>query len=146
MLKKIVSIFLMFAFAIFLIGFIAPVANADSFPSPTVTENDMRLRYFPDIITDLYRICDNDGNLTRFVELKDVSYSLLEDFAGIDKNVKFAFNIETKSELADDEYMELIVIDKNDIEVYDNGVKVPVEKVGEYNIVHLREAGLITIK
>lgn len=145
MLKKIVSIFLMFTFAIFLMGFIAPVANANSFLSPTVTEHDMRLRYFPDVASNLYRICDNDGNLVRFIEFKDVNYSLLDDLKKITSDVKFAFNIDINTEFANDEYMELILIDENEINVYNNGIKVPVEKFGEYNIVHVINSGLITV-
>lgn len=145
MLKKIVSTFLVFVFAIFLIGCIVPVANADSYPSPTVTEHDMRLRYFPDVASNLYRICDNNGKLVRFIEFKDVTYSLLEDFAGITPDVKFAFNIDINTEFVNDEYMELILLNENEITVYNNGIKVPVEKFGEYNIVHVIDSGLITI-
>ena len=107
MLKKIVSIFLVFAFGIFLMGFIVPVANADSFPSPTVTEHDMRARYFPDVASNLYRICDNDGNLVRFIEFKDVNYSLLDDLKKITSDVKFAFNIDINTEFVNDEYWGL---------------------------------------
>ena len=145
MLKKIVSTFLVFVFAIFLIGCIVPIASADYFPSPTVTEHDMRARYFPDIASNLYRICDNDGNLVRFIEFKDVTYSLLDDFTGITSDVKFAFNININTEFINDEYMELILINENEINVYNNGIKVPVEKFGEYNIVHIIDSGLITI-
>lgn len=145
MLKKIVSIFLVFAFGIFLMGFIVPVANADSFPSPTVTEHDMRVRYFPDVASNLYRICDNDGNLVRFIEFKDVNYSLLDDLKKITSDVKFAFNIDINTEFVNDEYMELILLNENEITVYNNGIKVPVEKFGEYNIVHVIDSGLITV-
>lgn len=142
MLRKIVSIFLVFVFAIFLMG---SVANADYFPSPTVTEHDMRLRYFPDVASNLYRICDNDGNLVRFIEFKDVTYSLLDDFTGITSDVKFAFKLDINTEFVKDEYMELILINENEINVYNNGVKVPVEKFGKYNIAHIIDSGLVTI-
>lgn len=145
MLKKIVSIFLVFVFAIFLMGCIIPMANADYFPSPTITEHDMRLRYFPDVASNLYRICDNDGNLVRFLEFKDVTYSLLDDFTGITSDVKFAFNLNINTEFVKDEYMELILLNENEINVYNNGVKVPVEKFGKYNIVHVIDSGLITV-
>ena len=145
MLRKIVSIFLVFVFAIFLMGCIIPVANADSFPSPTVTEHDMRARYFPDVASNLYRICDSDGNLIRFIEFKDVNYSLLDDLKKITSDVKFAFNIDINTEFANDEYMELILLNENEITVYNNGIKVPVEKFGEYNIVHVIDSGLITV-
>lgn len=145
MLKKIVVIFLVFTFAIFLLGLFAPIAMGDYFPSPTVTEHDMRLRYFPDVASNLYRICDNNGNLVRFIKFKDVTYSLLDDFTGITSDVKFAFNLNINTELVNDEYMELILLNKNEINVYNNGVKVPVEKFGEYNIVHVINSGLITV-
>lgn len=145
MLRKIVSIFLVFVFSVFLIGCIIPVANADYVPSLTVTEHDMRLRYFPDIASNLYRICDNDGNLVRFIKFKDVTYSLLENFTGITSDVKFAFNLNINTELVNDEYMELILFNENEIIVYNNGIKVPVEKFGEYNIVHIIDSGLITV-
>lgn len=145
MLKKIVSIFLVFVFAVFLLGLFAPIASADSFPSPTVTEHDMRLRYFPDVASNLYRICDNDGKLVRFIEFKDVTYSLLDDFTGITSDVKFAFNLNINTEFVNDEYMELILLNENEITVYNNGIKVPVEKFGEYNIVHIIDSGLITV-
>jgi hypothetical protein len=145
MLRKIVSIFLVFVFAIFLMGCIIPVANADSFPSPTVTEHDMRARYFPDVASNLYRICDSDGNLIRFIEFKDVNYSLLDDLKKITSDVKFAFNIDINTEFANDEYMELILLNENEITVYNNGIKVPVEKFGEYNIVHIIDSGLIIV-
>ena len=145
MLKKIVSIFLVFVFAIFLIGCIIPIANADYFPSPTMTKHDMRLRYFPDVASNLYRICDSDGNLVRFIEFKDVTYSLLDDFTGITSDIKFAFNLNINAELINNEYMELILINENEINVYNNGIKVPVEKFGKYNIVHIIDSGLITI-
>ena len=145
MLKKIVSIFLVFVFAIFLMSFTVPVANADSFLSPTVTEHDMRLRYFPDVASNLYRICDKDGNLVRFIEFKDVNYSLLDDLKEITSDVKFAFNIDINTEFVNNEYMELILIDENEINVCNNGIKVPVEKFDEYNIVHIINSGLVTI-
>lgn len=145
MLKKIVSIFLVFVLATFLIGYIIPIANADYFPSPTMTKHDMRLRYFPDIVSNFYRICDNDGNLVRFIEFKDVTYSLLDDFTGITSDVKFAFNLNINTKFINDEYMELILLNENEITVYNNGIKVPVEKFGEYNIVHVIDSGLITI-
>ena len=142
MLKKIVIIFI---FAAFLFEFFTPIANADYFPGPTVTKHDMRLRYFPDIASNLYRICDSDGNLVRFIEFKDVTYSLLEDFTEITPDVKFAFNLNINTEFVNDEYMELILLNENEIIVYNNGIKVPVEKFGEYNIVHVIDSGLITI-
>jgi len=145
MLKKIVSIFLVFVFAVFLMGYIVPVANADYFPSPTITEHDIRLRYFPDVASNLYRICDSDGNLVRFIEFEDVNYSLLDDLKKISPDVKFAFNIDINTELGNNEYMELILLNENEINVYNNGVKVPVEKFGEYNIVHIIDSGLITV-
>ena len=145
MLKKIVSIFLVFVFAIFLIGCIIPIANADYFPSPTMTEHDARLRYFPDVASNLYRICDSDGNLVRFIEFKDVTYSLLDDFTGITSDIKFAFNLNINAELINDEYMELILLNENEITVYNNGIKIPVEKFGKYNIAHVINSGLITI-
>lgn len=145
MLRKIVSIFLVFVFSVFLIGCIVPVANADYIPSLTVTAHDMRLRYFPNVASNLYRICDNDGKLVRFIEFKDVIYSLLDDFTGITSDVKFAFNLSINTELVNDEYMELILLNENEINVYNNGVKVPVEKFGKYNIVHIINSGLITI-
>jgi len=145
MLKKIVSIFLVFVFAVFLMGYIVPVANADYFPSPTITEHDIRLRYFPDVASNLYRICDSDGNLVRFIEFEDVNYSLLDDLKKIPPDVKFAFNIDINTELGNNEYMELILLNENEINVYNNGVKVPVEKFGEYNIAHIIDSGLVTI-
>lgn len=145
MLKKIVSIFLVFTFAIFLLGFFAPIANASHLPSPTITDHDMRLRYFPDVASNLYRICDRNGNLVRFIEFKDVTYSLLDDFTGITSDVKFAFNLSINTEFVNDEYMELILLNENKINVYNNGIKVPVEKFDEYNIVHIINSGLITI-
>lgn len=141
MLRKIVSVFLVFVFVIFLMG----SANADYFPSPAVKEHDMRLRYFPDVASNLYRICDNDGNLVRFLEFKDVTYSLLDDFIGITSDVKFAFNLNINTEFINDEYMELILLNENEIKVYNNGVQVPVKKFGKYNIVHIIGSGLITI-
>lgn len=145
MLRKIASIFLVFVFAIFLMAYIIPIANADYFPNPTVTEHDMRLRYFPDVASNLYRICNNGGNLVRFIEFKDVTYSLLDDFTEITPDVKFAFNLDINTEFINDEYMELILLNENEINVYNNGVKVPVEKFGEYNIVHIIDSGLVTV-
>jgi hypothetical protein len=145
MLRKIVSIFLVFAFVVFLIGCIIPVANADYFPNSTATKHDMRLRYFPDVASNLYRVCNNEGKITRFIEFKDVTYSLLEDFKDIPEDVNFAFTLTINTEFTDGEYMELIFLNENEINVYNNGVKVPVEKVGKYNIAHIYESGLITI-
>ena len=145
MLRKIVSIFLVFIFVVFLIGCIIPVANADYFLSPTVTKHDMRLRYFPDVASNLYRVCNNEREITRFIEFKDVTYSLLEDFKDIPEDVNFAFTLSINTEFTDGEYMELIFLNENEINVYNNGVKVPVEKVGKYNIAHIYESGLITI-
>ena len=145
MLKKIISIFLIFTFAIFLLGLFTPIAMSDYFPNQTMAEYDMRLRYFPDVASNLYRICDNDGNLVRFIEFKDVTYSLLEDFTEITDDIKFAFNLNINTEFVNNEYMEFILLNKNEIIVYNNGVKVPVEKFGEYNIIHIIDSGLITI-
>ena len=144
MLRKIVSIFLVFVFSVFLIGYIVPIASADYFPSPTMTKHDMRLRYFPDIASNLYRICDNDGNLVRFLELEDVSYSIAdEDFYY--KDAKYVMRIDINTKLVNDEYMELIIRDEDEITVYLNDIKVPVEKIGKFNIVHVIDSGLMII-
>lgn len=144
MLKKIVSIFIVFAFAIFLLGYFTPTTFAEYYPSPTITKQDMKWRQFPSVATNLYRVCDNDGNLVRFLELEDVSYSIAdEDFYY--KDAKYVMRIDINTELVNDEYMELIIRDENEITVYLNDIKVPVEKIGKFNIVHVIDSGLMII-
>ena len=119
-------------------------AFAEYYPSPTITKQDIKWRQFPSVATNLYRIYDNDGNLVRFLELEDVSYSIAdEDFYY--KDAKYVMRIDINTKLINDEYMELIIRDEDEITVYLNDIKVPVEKIGKFNIVHVIDSGLMII-
>lgn len=120
-------------------------ASAEYYPSPQVTEHDIRVWYFPDIATNLYRVCDNNGKLIRFIDFQDVAIELMDDLTDAHSGDKFVFKITLKSPLVKDEYMELIILDENEITVYNNDIKVPVDKIGEYNIIHIIDSGIIRI-
>lgn len=139
---KQIIVFLLIVILISSIGFLT---YADYYPSPTVTEHDIRTRYYPSITTNVYRVCNSKGELVKFFDLRDVSYDLMDDLTDIHSGDRFVFNISLKTELVRDEYMELIVVDEDEIIVYNNDVKVPVEKFGEYNIIHVIESGIIRI-
>jgi len=129
---------------IILIGFNELKSFAD-YSSPYITEHDIRIRYFPNIATNLYRICDSNGNLTRFLEFKDVQFEIVDDLTDINSGDKFVFKITINTQFIKDEYMELIILDENEITVYNNDIKIPVDKIGEYNIIHIIDSGIIRI-
>jgi len=129
---------------IILVGFNELKSFAD-YLSPFVTEHDIRIRYFPNITTNLYRICDNNGKLVRFIDFQDVTIELMDDLTDAYPGDRFVFKINLKTSLVKDEYMELIILDENEITVYNNDIKVPVDKIGEYNIVHIIDSGIIRI-
>lgn len=117
---------------------------AEYYPSPTVTERDFKTRYFPSIATNLYRICDNEGNLIRFLELQDVTYSIADE-GFYYKDAKYVMEININTKFVKDEYMELIIRDTDEITVYLNDIKLPVDKIGEFNIIHVIDSGLMRI-
>lgn len=146
MLRKIVSIFLVFVFTIFLMGYIIPVANADYFPSPTVSEKDLRVRYLPNIATNLYRVCDSDGRFVKFINFKDVSIELMDDLTDIQSNDKFVFKITIDTELNDGEYVELVILDYEILNVFLNDKSIAVDKYEQFNVIHINESGVIRIQ
>lgn len=131
---------------VMLVGFNELKSFADYYPSPTITEHDIRVRYYPSITTNVYRVCNSDGQLIKFFDLRDVSYDLMDDLTDAHSGDKFVFSIKLNTELNDDEYMELIVIDENELTVYNNDIKVPVEKFDKYNIIHIIESGIVHIQ
>ena len=139
MRKYIIIILILFFIAICCAG--SPSAEAKLGQSP----HDTRVMYLPSVGTNLYRICNEDGNLSRFLEFKDVNYILINSLDELPQDTRFAVYLEINTEFKDNEYMELIILDENEITVYNNKIKVPVEKFGEYNIVHIIDSGLITI-
>ena len=107
--------------------------------------HDTRVMYLPSVGTNLYRICNEDRSLSRFLEFKDVNYILIDSLDGLPQDTRFAVYLQINTEFENNEYMELIILDENEIDVYNNGIKVPVEKFNKYNIIHIIDSGLVTI-
>ena len=84
--------------------------------------HDARVMYLPSVGTNLYRICNEDGSLSRFLEFKDVNYILVDNLDGLPKDTRFAVYLEINTEFKNNEYMELIILDENEINVYNNGI------------------------
>lgn len=79
-----------------------------------------------------------------FLEFKDIAFEVVDD-GEFYHNAKYVVKVTINTSLNEGEYIELIICDNNDINVFLDGVAVPVEKYGEYNVIHLAHSGILTI-
>ena len=136
---------LILVFAIILSMIFVPIAFA-GYPSPTVSERDIRVRYLPNIATNLYRVCDSDVRFVKFISFKNVSIELMDDLTDIQSNDKFVFKITIDTELNDGEYVELVILDYEILNVFLNDKSIVVDKYEQFNVIHITESGLIRIQ